>query len=355
MGKGRSIRLSQPRISRAGLSLAVRRFLPRRWRWILAAYGLTVWILDLVEQIRAFRPSFMVDALSYAAAGRHLLAGEPLYALFQLSGPYELTAAAVGRGFVYPPTAALLFAPLAPFGAEGLSLVFAAAWFLFGLLAFRLARQSGLGVRSAALLTLVVTFSGPAINAASSGNVNLLVADALLASWLWPDSAGMLAVVGGAMKLFPAAGLIWTVRRRGSLIWPFALGVGLIVAATLAVGPAGWLDFLSAFGHGRSASWYYVASPTQLLGPGIGTAVGYGLAAAACVGAWRLRDDAVAFALLGWAMILPAPDWYSHYLLLPLAAIMPLVARSLAIRFGRSATESDSPPAGQRDRGTVAI
>jgi hypothetical protein len=347
--------MSQPRISWSGLTLAARRLVPRRWRWILAAYGLAVWLLDLAYQIRAFRPSLMVDALSYAAAGRHLLAGEPLYALFQLSGPYELTEAAVGRGFVYPPTAALLLAPLAPFGTLGLSVVFGATWCLFGLLAFHLARQSGLRAKPAVLFTLVVTFSGPAINAASSGNANLLIANALLASWLWPDSAGALAVLGGAIKFFPAAGLVWTVRRRGSLIWPFALAVGLLVAATLVVGPASWLDFLSAFGNSRASPWYYIASPTQMLGPGIGTAVGFGMAAAAAVGAWRHRDDAVAFALLGWVMILPAPDWYSHYLLLPLAAIMPLAARSLAIRFGRSATESDNPPAGLPDRGTVAI
>lgn len=336
----------RPHISGSGLQLAARRLLSGRLRWILAAYGLAIWLLDMANQIRVFQPYFMADGLSYAAGGRHLLAGQPLYSAFQLSGPYELAAAALGRGFVYPPTAALLFAPLAPLGTEGLGLVFGALWLLFGLLAYRLANQAGLASWPAAMFSLVVMLSGAAISALGSGNINLLVAAALLASWLWPNSAGILAVLGGAIKIFPAAGLVWTVRRHGSLIWPVALGIGLLIAATMVVGLGGWSDFLRAFANGRSSSGYVIASPAQLLGPGIGTGVGYGLAAAAAVGAWRIRDDAVAFALLGWAMILPAPDWYAHYLLLPLASSLPWVARALAVRFGRPATESDNPPAG---------
>jgi len=312
-------------------------------RPVLAAGGLALWLIDLVVQIRDTTPFLMADGLGYSAAGRHLLAGQPLYANFQLSRSYELGAATFGRGFVYPPSAALPFAPLAPLGTEGLCLVFGVMWFLFGLLAFRLARRSGLPVKPAALLTFVVTFSGPPINAFLSGNVNLLIADGLLASWLWPDWAGILAVLGGAIKLFPAAGLIWTVRRRGSLLWPLAFGSVLLIAATVVVGPRAWSDFLTAFENGRSSSQYALASPSQALGPGIGAVVGYGLAAAALVGAGRLRDDAVAFALLGWAMILPAPDWYSHYLLLPVAALLPWIARSLAVHIGHPTSEPDAP------------
>lgn len=336
---------TRPRVSSSGLALAARRLLPRPVRLIMVAGGLFVWLVDIVAQIHTFQPFFMADSLSYAAAGRHLLAGEPLYAIFQLNEPYRLAAASFGLGFVYPPTAALLFIPLAPLGIEGLGIVAGGLWLLFGFLVFRLARQSGLAAKPAAALTFALTFSGPAINAASSGNMNLAVADGLLASWLWPGSAGALAVVGGAIKIFPGTGLIWTVRRRESLVWPLALAAGLVIAATLLVGTPGWSDFVAAFGHGRSSSVY--PSPSQLFGPGIGTALGCGLAVAACVGAWRLRDDAFAFVLLGWAMILPAPDWYPHYLLIPLAASLPCVARFLATRFGRPSAELDSPPAGR--------
>jgi hypothetical protein len=337
-------RQPQPHISRYGLALAARRLLPFRLRLVLAVCGVVAWLVDIAAHIHVFSRFFMADGLTYAAAGRHLLAGEPLYSLFQLSAPYPLAAASFGQGFVYPPTAALLFTPLAWLGTEGLGLAFGGIWVLFGALVFRLARWSGLAVAPAALFTLVVAISGPAISGASAGNMNLLIADALLASWLWPRSAGVLAVLGGAIKLFPAAGMIWTIRRHGSLLWPLALGIGLLVAATLIVGTSGWSDFLSAFGHGRSSSGY--SSPGQLLGPGLGTAVGLGLAAAAGIGVWRIRDDAVAFALLGWAMILPAPDWESHYLLLPLAASLPWLTRWLAGYLGRPALEPDNPAAG---------
>jgi hypothetical protein len=318
-----------PRISRAGLGLAARRLRLSRW---LAACGLAIWLVDLAIQIRNVLPFWMDDAQSYAAAGRHLLAGQPLYAAFQLAGPYGLGDAAWGRGFVYPPTAALLFVPLAPLDPDALALVFGAAWALFGLLAYRLGRQLGLAAWSSALVAVFVAFSGPAINAASSGNVNLMIADGLLASWLWPRSAGTLAVLGGAIKFFPSAGLVWTLRQHRSVRWPVAFGIGLVVAATFIVGLAGWRDFLTAFGYGRSSSFYYLDSPAQFLGPGIGQVAGYGLAIAALVGAWRLRDEATAFALLGWAMILPAPDWWSHYLVVPLAAMLPWAVRALASR-----------------------
>lgn len=316
-----------PPVSRSGLRLAARRLRLRYW---FAGFALALWLLDLWTQIGAAQTYVMADALSYAAAGRHLLEGELLYAPFQLAGPYGLGAANLGQGFVYPPTAALLFVPLSPLGSEGLAVVFGAALAAFGLLAFRLARRSGLGSHASALLAFAVTFSGPAISGASSGNVNLLVADALLASWLWPGSAGTFAVLGGAIKVFPAAGLVWTARQRRSLGWPVALAVALLVAATLMAGFASWADFLTAFENGRSSSAYYVVAPVELLGPGLGQVVGYGLALAALAGAWRMRDEAAAFALLGWAMILPAPDWYSHYLAIPLAAALPWAARALA-------------------------
>ena len=320
--------VASPRMSRAGLALAARRL---RLRECLAACGLAVWLLDIRNQLADLGLDFMADGLSYAAAARHLLAGEPLYAPFQLAGPYGLGYAAMGRGFVYPPTAAVLVAPLAALGREPLAVVFVAAWAILALLAFRVARRAGLGPRAGALLALVVAFSGPAINGASSGNVDLAVADALLASWLWPGAAGALAVLGGAMKIFPAAGLVWTVRRRRSLRWPLALGAGVLIATTLIVGMPGWRDFVTAFGNGRSSSGFFIPSPAQLLGPTIGRLLGYGLALAALAGAWRLKDEAIAFSLLGWAMILAAPDWYSHYLVIPLAATLPWVARSLAL------------------------
>ena len=105
----------------------------------------------------------------------------------------------------------------------------------------------------------------------------------------------------------------------------------MIVAVTTAfVGIGGWHDFLVALANGRSSSWYLVPSPIQALGPGIGTVVGYAAAGLALVGVWRIRSERVAFALLGWAMILPAPDWWSHYLLVPLAAILPFAVGRLA-------------------------
>ena len=341
------------RISRAGLVLAARRLQLAR---LLVGLGLAIWIVDLEIQVANVLPFWMDDAQSYAAAGHHLLLGQPLYAPFQLAGPYGLGDAAWGRGFVYPPTAALLFAPLGPLNGDALALVFAATWALFGFLSFRLAQQSGIETRASALLSGFVMFSGPAINAASSGNVNIIVADGLLASWLWPKSSGMIAVLGGAIKFFPAAGIVWTMRHHLSLRWPLVLGGILVAMATCVVGLTGWADFIAAFENGRSSSFYYLDSPAQFLGPGIGPIAGYGLALIALGGAWRLRDEATAFALLGWAMILPAPDWWSHYLVVPLAAMLPWIYAGVARRLPARDLEfdtSDQPQIGAAVRDVV--
>jgi hypothetical protein len=311
-------------------------------RYIRVAFGLLVviWVADLVSQIFDITRFWMDDALSYAAGGRHLLAAQPIYAPFQLAGPYGLGDAAWGHGFVYPPTAALLFVPLAPLGMSGLGVVFVAALMALVFLAYGVARSTGLDTRTAAILATLVTFSGPAINASSSGNFNLLIADALLASWLRPRWSGYLAVVGGLVKFFPAAGLVWTLRTRGPFLRPITVGLFIAAITTLIVASAGWRDFLVAFANGHSSSWYEIPSPAQALGPGIGTAVGYGLAALALGGVWRIRDDRLAFAMLGWAMILPAPDWWSHYLVVPLAAGLPWVCAEIRPRVVRRTSQS---------------
>ena len=295
--------------------------------YFLAGWGLLFWIGDLALQIALVRLTPMADPSSYTFGGSNLLAGRPIYAAFQLAGPYRLIDAANGHGFMYPPTAALLFAPL---GTSAWTVVVLAAWAAFAAMAYRVALGAYLKPQTALVVAAVVAISGPAINAASSGNVNLLVADALLASWLWPRSAGYLAVLGGLIKLFPAAGLVWALRKGGSALGPVAIGLVIVAVTTAFVGIGGWHDFLVALANGRSSSWYLVPSPIQALGPGIGTVVGYAAAGLALVGVWRIRSERVAFALLGWAMILPAPDWWSHYLLVPLAAILPFAVGRLA-------------------------
>ncbi len=288
-----------------------------------------LWLFDMVFQSVVAHSFYMDDAWSYLAAGQHVLTGAPIYAPFQMAGPYGLIDAAWGRGFVYPPTAALIFAPLGPFGLPGIIAFFTLAWLALGVLAARVARQTGLSDRAAVCVALLVFASGPAINAATSGNVNLLVADFLLGSWLWSGSSGYLAVIGGLIKVYPGAGLIWTLRRRRSVKGPIALGIGVTVLSLTLLGIGTWHDFVLTVVNGRSASWWFLPSPEQALGPGIGTVAGFGLSLLALVGVWRLRNDRLAFALLGWAMILPAPDWWSHYLVVPLATALPWVCARL--------------------------
>ncbi len=253
------------RVTVRGLKQAARRTL------LVLALGsaVAVWVFDIVFQIVAAFTFFMDDAWSYQAAGQRALEGAAVYAPFQTAGPYGLGYAAWGIGFVYPPTAALLSTPLGPFGLAGILILFVAAWLALGILAARVARESGLSHPAAVAVGLVTFVSGPAINAWTSGNANLLVADALLASWLWSRSSGYLAVIGGLIKIYPGAGLVWTLRRHQSVKGPIVLGLAVTALSVALLGIGSWHDFLLAVENGRSTSWWFVPSPAQAIGPGI--------------------------------------------------------------------------------------
>jgi hypothetical protein len=70
-----------------------------------------------------------------------------------------------------------------------------------------------------------------------------------------------------------------------------------------------------------------------------------GLAAALLIVVIRIRDDRRAFALLSLALILPAPDWFAHYALIPMVGVLPLVMRAVVARAPRAAVMQRYPAA----------
>ena len=277
------------------------------------------------------------DYLSYVAAGQRVLDGTGIYAPFQLAGPYPLGRAAWGMGYVYPPPTAVLAVPFAWIGEPlGFAVFTTAAGMTLGLALYRVARGEGLGPGHARLFALVLLVSPPAIESLGTGQANTFVAIGLLGTWLYPRASGYLAVIGGVLKLFPLSAITWTIRTRAPVMWPLAMLVAVLALSVLLQGTDAWRDFFVASSNGQSTQFLPPTPPRQLLQPVVGPFVAF-LLSLAVTGAVLIlvicvRSPYLAFALLSVAMILPAPDWYVHYLVIPLAGVAPWFARQAAVR-----------------------
>ncbi len=311
-----------------------------RWRRValaaLLALAAVWWLVELAGNLYNAPGNFANDFWTYRQAGLNVLAGSPLYPADEISHPFILPSATWGHGFVYPPFAAVLCVPLAlvPPAVGYLAFVGLTAITLAGVAA-AIARHEGLaGPRWAVLVGALALINGPAVGALASANLNGLVAAALGLLWLTPRWSGWVSVVGGLVKLFPGAGVVWAWRMRAPLARPIALGVALFVASLLLFGPRAWLDFVAVLNNARPSSPYYIQSVARVFGP----LVGYASAAALLGLVLVVPDGAIAFALLSLAMVAPAPDIVPHYMLIPMIGVLPLVSRFIAHATGATAS-----------------
>jgi hypothetical protein len=297
------------------------------------AAAIPVLVLSLAAVTRT-RLEVSGDYMTYVGGAARVLQGEPLYTALQLDGPYGLDAAAWGAGFVYPPSAALMFVPTAVVApAVGyIALVVGSAIGLGALVAL-IGRREGMTRPWAAAFGIGFMLLAPAIEAVSVGQANTVIAIFLAASWLWPRVSGYLAVAGGLLKVFPIVGLAWTIRERQPMLRPVLIGAGVVAVTILWMGPGTWFDFVTSLRNGQGSDETLVLAPRRLIAPLLGETIS-GLALMAAAGivtlaSLRVRSRYAAFAMVTVAMILPAPDWHYHYLLIPQVGIAPWVASKL--------------------------
>ena len=314
---------------------------------IAVAAGL--WIALVVYFVGHAEQVVLGDFVTYWQGARRLDAGAPLYADFQLLGRYGLGAASFGQGYVYPPSAAYLTLPLAV-----LDLV--RSWLFFvivstaalGAVAFRIAVREGLSRPAAALAAALVVLSGPGLESLITGNANALAAVGIGVAWLFPHWSGLPAVVGGVVKVFPFGGLAWTLRTRGNLVAPALIGVAVAVLTSQAAGFGAWGTWARAFLNGVPSGDFMLISPRLLFQEFFGPAVAFPLAVGASVLLlWIVAtgdDDRRDIFLLSLAVILPATDWFLHYLIVPLIGGLPAICHWVAERGGERVRSSGSRP-----------
>jgi hypothetical protein len=265
------------------------------------------------------------DALSYAEGARNASSSMSPYSEMQLAGPYPIDHASFGLGFVYPPSGAYLLAPFMlgePLWYLWNALSYAA---LLGVVALIVRQELGrlnVPVAVATGAATVVVFQ-VGLTDLKTGYLSPMVAAAFGAMWIWPRWSAIPALLFGLIKVFPAAGLLWTVRKGGAWRVPLLVAVGVLGAVTIAQ-PAFLEEWIVALSNAQPACPEFALPSFGCLGLPM---VGYVTAVVLLVLAWKAARDDVSFLLLGLAMTVPLPDLYWGNLMVPMVAAVPLTFR----------------------------
>lgn len=302
---------------------------------VVAIVGIGISIALSINMFGRLADVWAGDYQSYAAGASRVLNGEALYPEYELSGPFGLGSAAFGVGFVYPPPAVL---PAIPFAVLGEPVGFEVFWLLsaigLGVAVYLVGRREGLRSGPALVLTLAVMLTAPAVDSICTGQANTFVALGLAMAWLVPAASGYVGVVGGLIKIYPGALLAWAARNHSPIGRPIGLAIAILAASLVLQGPALWADFLTTLRNGVPSLDGAPPAPRHVLALLVGPTGALALALAMTVALLLIvlwaKSPYIAFAAQSMALILPAPDWHLHYLLVPLIGVLPAIARWIA-------------------------
>jgi len=298
-----------------------------------ALAGIAALVLAAQAAVLALWPDahvLLIDLQVYRAGGAHVLAGAPLY-----DGGVLLDLP-----FVYPPFAAVLFAPLALLPLGLLKVLWTAVG--IGLLAFvvhRCAPRAGLP--AAVLLAVVATALDPVRTTLYLGQINIVLL-ALVVGDLLGRPGGRLRGVGvglaAAVKLTPLVFVVFLLvtrrwRAAGTALVTFAAaaGGGFLVAPADSV--RFWLegtflaaDRISDVAGPSNHSLFGTLGRLGIAGaaPWLAAAVLGVATLALAVRAHRAGQDVLALTLCGLASAGLAPFAWSHHWVwvVPLAVLL---------------------------------
>ena len=275
--------------------------LPTVLLWVLAL--LPALPLAVIRIAGWVGDSNRMDWLSYVRGAQLLFAGESPYAAFQISRPYTFAEAAGGAGYVYPPSAAVVMAPvLQPF--ELWVAVSTIVWF-GGLIAVVWV-HGATPLRVAAAIWLGL-FAPGFRDGILGGSVSPLLAGGLGLIYAGVPAAGLLVAIKG----FPLPWVVLDLRGRSLAVTAVGLGVPLVIAIVLG-GIEPWGDFISAFANARPVCGTEFQS---LPCAGFPTVLGLAIAALVFAVATRLPRPWTLFAL-GFIPLVISPNIWWHYSLM---------------------------------------
>jgi hypothetical protein len=246
-----------------------------------------------------YGPIAAVLLVGAAYAAWQLMGGAPesqdskAYYLASLDDPYARSQVGGDYAYLYSPAFAQLLAPLRllPIGwfvaAWTLVLVAALAW-------------------TARRLALPLLLFQPVIASIALGNVELLIAAAIVAGFRWPAAWAFVLL----SKVTPGIGLVWFAVRREWRSLAIALGATLaIVVVSFAIAPGLWLDWASVLTKNGGTT---VSLPT-LPGP-----LWLRVLAGAAIVAWGARTDRRWTVPVGAAIAVPV-GWFTFTAIIAVA------------------------------------
>lgn len=323
-----------------------------RLGWIALALAVAMCAFVAITTIVVFAPvgRAFADWLTYVHAVERLLAGAPIYPAEQLSGPYVLVNVTL-FGYAYPPSSVALFIPFAsyPVGLVAwLTLnVGALVTGLYAILRHELGRVRPLEF---AIVLFGLAFQRGFADGVAFGNASVGVAGLL--AWCWVigrgrPSVGVLAGLGGTVKLVPGMAVFWATRETFPRVVLTVLAVGgaLAVLTLPLVGIQSWFDYATALSYSVPACG--VEPPTSIacnvepfLGSGPAKLAGIILALVAGGLAVLARQPLLAFALVVIAWLSPVTDLHYHYLLVVYVLAVVTAATWLRRRRGPASTSA---------------
>lgn len=281
---------------------------------LLVAEVLAIWA---VRDAQIWSPAnHFYDLKVYLAAGRHAIAGQPVYLAAPLT---RLPASAAQDFFLYPP-------PLIPFLRLAVHLPL---WFVsWGWVAFS-AGCATLAFRALGLgwgWAIVLLAFPPLVQGVESGNVANVTL--LLLAGAYRFGPGL--VLGALLKVQTIIPAAWLVRERR---WrELAVGIGLVAGLTAAtfvfVGVDGWRAWLAGLGYRQQSQVnlpiLYGDSLASVLPP-----LAYVATSGVAIGLALLLKGRRGIAGLGIASIVASPSLWPHGFLVALPAVLALEASAL--------------------------
>ena len=269
------------------------------------------------------------DAEWWLAAGERLNAGHGLYELQPGDRPVPADPPFHTAPLIWPPTIAVIWAPLAALPSElGVAIWMAAVWITLGVVLTWLAIRVGFLVPLAATaLSIGIAWE------VELGNVNAFILAASVLVVAKPQWGAVLAGVLAAVKVTPLALVAWLVvrsPRSHGVVAVTALALSALVTVAVA-GPdavAGYLRTMSETIPLRN-SVAGIAFTEGFVSPAGARAISLGLTVACLVVILLLRRRRwLSFGVALVAMTLASPAVHLSTLVILLAAFTPLVYES---------------------------
>lgn len=300
---------------------------------ILATALLVGTFVSLIPQVAAW-PGPFVDWRTYENAAARLLAGGPIYAPQQLTGPYHLTEVLLD-GYAYPPASVPLLIPFQgyPLGLAAwitvdlgalltaLWAIVSRAWPAYRLLAFAIA-LAGLAMFPPFLAGLI----------AMSTNIGLAGAIGWVAVGLTARQAGVLGGVLAILKVFAGAVTFGAVDGKGRAVVIAATVAGVLTILTLPmVGLGSWQDFGTALTRAVPDCSGFNVSIACTLGPAVGlewgSIIGIAVGGLAVLAMLAVRQPYVLSVLAAVAVMAPANNLHIHYWTIGYVVVVASFAR----------------------------